>query len=78
MIEELTASSAKLSQEITTLEGEVAENQEALQKATGLREKELAEFNAQESDTLSALDSLKKADEQQNQAPSGPQVPRSQ
>jgi len=47
-IEELTASSARLTTEIKNLEKEVAENQEALDQATALRQKELAEFNAEE------------------------------
>merc|ERR1719488_343000 len=38
-IEELTAASARLNTEIKNLEGEVARNQEALDKATAIREK---------------------------------------
>ena len=49
LIEELTANSARLSAEINTLQKEVAENSGALDKATALREKELAEFTASES-----------------------------
>merc|ERR1719174_255282 len=44
-IEELTASSARLNTEIKNLEKEVAENQEALDAATAIRTKQLAEFN---------------------------------
>merc|ERR1719191_249506 len=44
-IEDLTASSARLNTEIKNLEKEVAENQEALDQATEIRQKELAEFN---------------------------------
>merc|ERR1711924_264987 len=47
-IEELTASSARLSTEIKNLEKEVAENQAALDKATAIRQKQLAEFNEEE------------------------------
>merc|ERR1719421_567149 len=50
-IEQLSAKSAQLSTEIKNLEKEVAENQDALDKATALRTKELAEFNAEEKDT---------------------------
>merc|ERR1712137_836523 len=51
-IEELTASSARLNTEIKNLEKEVAQNQDSLAKATALREKQLAEFNAEEKDLL--------------------------
>merc|ERR1711908_246723 len=47
-IEELTASSARLNTEIRNLEKEVAENQAALDKATAIRQKQLAEFNEEE------------------------------
>merc|ERR1719390_375286 len=60
-IEELTAASARLNTEIKNLEGEVAKNQEALDKATALRQKQLAEFNAEEKDALEALSALKAA-----------------
>jgi len=60
-IEELTASSARLNTEIKNLEKEVAENQEALDQATAIREKELAEFNAEEKDALQAISALKSA-----------------
>merc|ERR1719333_1467653 len=46
-IEELTAASARLNTEIKNLEKEVAANQEALDQATAIREKQLAEFNAE-------------------------------
>merc|ERR1719502_1227931 len=42
-IEEMTALSAQLNTEIKNLEQEVAKNQDALDKATALRQKELAE-----------------------------------
>jgi len=60
-IEELTASSARLNTGIKNLEKEVAQNQEALDSATAIREKELAEFNAEEKDSLQAISALKSA-----------------
>merc|ERR1719293_312693 len=60
-IEELTASSARLNTEIKNLEKEVAENQAALDKATAIREKQLAEFNEEEKDALEAISALKSA-----------------
>jgi len=39
----------------------VAENQEALDQATAIRQKELAEFNAEEKDALQAISALKSA-----------------
>merc|ERR1712157_619458 len=60
-IEELTASSARLNTEINILEKEVAANQEALDQATAIREKELAEFNAEEKDLLQSISALKSA-----------------
>jgi len=60
-IEELTAESARLNTEIKNLEQEVAKNQEALAQATALREKQLAEFNAEEKDLLESVSALKAA-----------------
>merc|ERR1719163_2504966 len=60
-IEELTAASARLNTEIKNLEKEVAANQEALDKATALRQKQLAEFNAEEKDLLQSISALKSA-----------------
>merc|ERR1712227_233762 len=60
-IEELTAASARLNTEIKNLEKEVAENQAALDKATAIRQKQLAEFNAEEKDALEAISALKAA-----------------
>merc|ERR1719191_547228 len=60
-IEELSALSARLSTEIKNLEKEVADNQAALDKATELRRKELAEFNAEEKDVLASINALKAA-----------------
>merc|ERR1719162_819863 len=45
-IEELSATSARLNTEIKNLDKEVAKNQGALDAATAMRAKELAEFNA--------------------------------
>merc|ERR1719146_552649 len=60
-IEELTASSARLNTEIANLEKEVAKNSQALDSATAMREKELAEFNAEEKESLQTISSLKSA-----------------
>jgi len=60
-IEELTANSAKLNTEIKHLNKEVAENQESLDKATAMREKQLAEFNEDEKDMLQSISALKAA-----------------
>lgn len=60
-IEGFTAVSAQLNQEIPALEGEVAKNEEALDKAYAMRKKELAEFNAEEKETLQTVASLKSA-----------------
>jgi len=60
-IESLTASSARLNTEIKNLEAEVAANEDALAKATAQRQKELAEFNAEEKDSLETIAALKAA-----------------
>merc|ERR1719298_131516 len=60
-IEEMTAASARLNTEIKNLEKEVAENQAALDKATAIRQKQLAEFNEEEKDALEAISALKSA-----------------
>merc|ERR1719277_2371847 len=60
-IEELSAASARLSTEIKGHEGEVAKNQKALDEATAIREKELAEFNAEEKELLESISALKAA-----------------
>merc|ERR1719218_305681 len=60
-IEDLTAASSRLNTEIKNLEKEVAENQEALDQATEIRQKELAEFNAEEKDLLGSISALKSA-----------------
>merc|ERR1719335_1732783 len=60
-IEDLTAKSASLNTEIEILDKEIAKNQKALDMATALRTKELAEFNAEEKDMLQSISSLKAA-----------------
>merc|ERR1719310_2184895 len=60
-IEGFTAASARLNAEIVNLEKEVAKNQAALDKATAIRTKELAEFNAEEKDMLQSITALKSA-----------------
>jgi len=60
-IEGFTASSARLNTEIANLEKEVAKNSAALDTATALRTKELAEFNAEEKESLQTISSLKSA-----------------
>merc|ERR1719156_338481 len=60
-IEGFTATSARLNTEIPALESEVAKNEEALEKATAMRKKELAEFNAEEKESLQTIASLKSA-----------------
>lgn len=60
-VQELTASSARLGSEIKKLGKEVEANQEALDEATAIREKELAEFNAEEKDLLESITALKAA-----------------
>merc|ERR1719281_1262644 len=60
-IEELTATSSRLNQEIKGLEEEVAKNQAALDKATALRQKQLGEFNAEEKEMLQCVVALKNA-----------------
>jgi len=60
-IEELTANSARLGTEIKNLEKEVAANQAALDQATAIRQKQLAEFNAEEKDLLESISALKAA-----------------
>jgi outer membrane murein-binding lipoprotein Lpp len=60
-VEELTAQSARLNTEIRNLETEVAANQNALEKATAIRQKQLAEFNEEEKDLLESISALKAA-----------------
>merc|ERR1719324_2359501 len=60
-IESLTAASARLNAELVNLDKEIAKNQAALDKATAIRTKELAEFNAEEKDMLQSISALKSA-----------------
>merc|ERR1719333_1766577 len=60
-IESFTGNSARLNVEIANLEKEIAKNSDALDKATALRKKELAEFNAEEKEMLQTISSLKSA-----------------
>jgi len=60
-IEEPTATSARLANEIDNLQKEVAKNEAALDKATNIREKELEAFTAEEKDLMESIDALKQA-----------------
>jgi hypothetical protein len=60
-IEELSAMSARYATEIKNAKAEVAEDQESLDQATELRQKQLAEFNAEEKDMLESIAALKSA-----------------
>jgi len=60
-IEEFAATSARLETEIKNLEGEVAANQTALDKATAIRKKQLEEMNAEEKDLIQSIQALKAA-----------------
>merc|ERR1719355_173711 len=60
-IEELTSKSSRLDTEIKALNEEIEKNQDALNKATAIREKELAEFNAEEKDMMQSIQALKNA-----------------
>jgi len=60
-IEELTATAARLTAEIANGEAELAKNNKALDKATAIRQEDLAAFNADEKDTLASIASMKGA-----------------
>jgi len=60
-IDEFKATSSRLGSEIKNLETEVSDNQRALDQATGIREKQLSEFNAEEKDLVNSISSLKSA-----------------
>ena len=47
--------------EIKNLGSEISKNQAALDKATAIRQKELAEFNGEEKDVLQSIGALKSA-----------------
>jgi len=76
-IEELTAQSARLNTEIANLNKEVAGNQKALDAATAIRTKQLAEFNGEEKDLLESISALKSAVTVLSKHNSMLQVPRS-
>merc|ERR1719375_1745603 len=60
-IEQFTAKSAQLNTGIAQLTKEVAKNGQALDQATALRTKQLAEFNGEEKDMLQSISALKSA-----------------
>jgi len=60
-IGELTARIAHLGTEIEHLEKEVAQNEAALSEATALRQKQLAQFNAEEKELLESISALTSA-----------------
>jgi len=60
-IAEYSALSARLGTEIGHLSNEVGANQKALDEATELRKKQLAEFNEENKDVLLSIQSLKQA-----------------
>ena len=60
-IEDLTGSRSCLGTEIKNLQKEIAENQHALDQATAIRQKELAEFEEEEKDLLLSIDGLASA-----------------
>jgi len=60
-IEEYSAKATQLTSDIESLKEDVAEKEKALQEATGIRDKELAEFNVEEKDMIQSITSLKGA-----------------
>ena len=60
-IEEETATMARLETEIKNLEQEIAANEEALNQATAIREKERAAFHEENKDMLQSIQALKAA-----------------
>eukprot|EP00747_Dinoflagellata_sp_TGD_P018289 gnl/TRDRNA2_/TRDRNA2_126395_c0_seq2.p1 gnl/TRDRNA2_/TRDRNA2_126395_c0~~gnl/TRDRNA2_/TRDRNA2_126395_c0_seq2.p1 ORF type:complete len:674 (+),score=217.08 gnl/TRDRNA2_/TRDRNA2_126395_c0_seq2:103-2022(+) len=58
LIDQLTQTSEELNGEIDGLKGEMAKNQKALDTATALRTKQLAEFNQEEKEMLASIQSL--------------------
>merc|ERR1719375_645361 len=61
MIEELTGTSARLNTEIKNLHKDIEKDQQALDQADAMRQKELAEFNDEEKDSIEAISALKNA-----------------
>jgi len=60
-IESLTAHSSELASSIEELNAEYAADKKALDEATALREKQVAEFHGMEKDSIQALENLKAA-----------------
>merc|ERR1719265_289584 len=60
-IESTTADSARLTAQIAQLQGEIEKNTKALEEAAALREKQLAEFNEEEKETLQSITGIKGA-----------------
>jgi len=60
-IEEYAAKSDQLKSDIEGLKADVAAKEAALEQATSIRDKELAEFNAEEKDMIQSITSLKGA-----------------
>lgn len=60
-IEELVATGARLDVEVKNHVKEVAAHQDSLKKATAIRTKQMAEFNAEEKDLLESVSALKAA-----------------
>merc|ERR1719262_203500 len=60
-IETLTATSSRLNTDIEGLKKEVEANEKALDTATAIRTKQLAEFNEEEKDMLQSISALKSA-----------------
>merc|ERR1719271_1004026 len=60
-IEENSALSAQLKTEIENLKSEMAKAQDAIDEATGLREEERAEFEAENKELLETIDALTRA-----------------
>ena len=59
--EELTATAARFTAEIANREAELAKNTKALNKATAIRQEDLAAFNADAKNTLASIASMKSA-----------------
>jgi len=60
-IEEFAAQTARLKEEIENLNKEVAANEQALNQATKLREKQSSQFSAEEKDLIQSVQALKSA-----------------
>jgi uncharacterized small protein (DUF1192 family) len=57
-IEAYTSKTAQLEEQIAELKDEIAKNDAALRKADAMRQKDLAEFNADEKDMLQSIQAL--------------------